>query len=191
MAKRKSRPTAQPFDGKVYDTMRLGFRSNYVYQSVLTGLEHEVNQMAGGRKADSGCVLDLQDDLRRLAQYRAQYLTGERANVDHAIDLAIRIGARAQALGIERLVEWEKRRKTSKRTSDETRAATAARRKELAGQLYANLSTDHKRRGKMHVYREVARQMGELLTNEAGEPVSVKAETVRKVYLQGIDIGNG
>jgi hypothetical protein len=71
------------------------------------------------------------------------------------------------------------------------RQAEAEKRKALARELAANLSADHKARGKMHCYAEVARQLSEILSKRAGKPVEVKPETVRKVYLKFLSIGNG
>ena len=144
MPKKPSKRTKSPFDGKAYDRMMLGFRSHFVYQSLVARLEWEVNEMAAGGGKDAQHALDLQEDLRRLAQYRAQYLTGEHGvNVDDAIETAIRVGARAQALGIERLVDWENRRKTHKQTADKMRAAVsdakAARAKEMYREWYLDL----------------------------------------------------
>jgi len=97
----------------------------------------------------------------------------------------------------------EERRRSRKAESDAKRRTEAETRKDLARELYANLSSDHKALGAMHCYREVAKAMSEILSErkrreesalgseQTGRPVKVSPVTVRKVYLPPAERGNG
>lgn len=134
---------------------------------------------------------DATDLLLELGFVRADL---QRGQAESAVFHALQVGRLFEQMRIrpcEPMVKREWTRLAAQITKCAKRAGDTNRRRKLAGQLYDGLSQDHKSRGKMHIYREVARQMGEQLAKESGKPVSVAAETVRKYLRPSGEIGNG